>query len=192
MKLVIRPDVWIEGSWIAFIVIWLATAAATKRTTRMQSSGSRLLQGGLAAAGAILLLARSVSIGWLGLELLPDTAALAYTGAALTFAGIAFAVWARFVIGRNWSGTVTIKQDHELIRGGPYALVRHPIYTGVLLAIVGTALAVDEVRGLIAIVLVTAGFWLKLRTEETFMLQQFGDRYRRYQQEVKALIPFVV
>ncbi len=192
MRLVIRPDVWIEGSWIAFIVIWLVSAALTKRATRMQSSGSRWLQGGLASAGAILLFAHSFGISWLGLPLFPDTLALAYTGAALTFAGIAFAVWARFVIGRNWSGTVTIKQDHELIRGGPYALVRHPIYTGILLAIVGTALAVDELRGLIAIVLVTLGFWLKLRTEETFMLQQFGDRYRRYQQEVKALIPFVV
>jgi protein-S-isoprenylcysteine O-methyltransferase Ste14 len=189
---VIRPYDAIVDAWIAFLVIWLIAAPRTKRTARTQSGASRLLQGGLASVGAVLLFASDVSISELRLRIFPDSAALAYTGAALTFAGIAFAVWARFVIGRNWSGTVTIKQDHELIRGGPYAWVRHPIYSGVLLAIVGTALAVDELRGLIAIVLVSVAFGLKSRTEETFMLQQFGDQYRRYQQEVKALIPFVV
>ncbi|HUA19027.1 MAG TPA: isoprenylcysteine carboxylmethyltransferase family protein [Bryobacteraceae bacterium] len=188
----IRPYDAIGYAWVTFFVIWWIAAVRTKRTARTQSVGSRLLQGGLAAAGAVLLFAPRIGIRWLGLELLPDTAALAYTGAALTFAGIAFAVWARFAIGRNWSGTVTIKQDHELIRRGPYALVRHPIYSGLLLAVVGTALAVNELRGLAALVLVTLAFCLKLRTEESFMLQQFGDQYRGYRREVKALIPFVI
>lgn len=189
--LVIRPNIWIYGSWIGFILIWAITAAGTKKTKRAQSAGSRRLQFGLAIAGGALLFARIAGVGWLRLRLMPDSLALAYTGAALTFAGVAFAVWARFVIGRNWSGEVTIKQDHELIRRGPYALVRHPIYSGVLLAILGTALAVNAMRGLIAMVLITTSFWLKLRMEESFMLQQFGDQYRMYQRRVKALIPFV-
>ena len=186
-----RPDQLIVNAWIAFIVIWLIAAVGTKRTTRTQPAASRMLQGGLAFAAAILLFARDVSSDWLTLRLLPDTLALAYTGAMLTVAGIAFAVWARFTIGRNWSGVVTIKQDHELIRSGPYALVRHPIYTGILLAVAGTALAVNELRGPLAIVLATVAFWLKSRTEESFMLEQFGDQYRNYQQQVKALIPYV-
>jgi len=187
-----RPFLWIYASWIAFLLIWMIGATRTKRPTRIQSVRSQLLQRGLVAAGAILLFARGLGIGWLGVHLLPDSLALAYAGVVLTIAGIAFAVWARFAIGRNWSATVTIKQDHELIRSGPYALVRHPIYSGILLALLGTAIAVDELRGLIAIVLFVAGFWLKSRTEESFMLQQFGDQYRRYQRQVKALIPFVV
>lgn len=188
----IRPYVLIDGSWIAFLVIWIAAAIRTKRTTRIQSGASRLLQGLLTTGGAVLLFASRINIDWLSVSLWPDSAAIAYTGAWLTVAGVAFAVWARFAIGQNWSARVTIKQDHELVRRGPYALVRHPIYSGILLAIVGTALAVDESRGLIAIALVATGFWLKLRTEESFMLQQFGDKYRTYQHDVKALIPFVL
>jgi protein-S-isoprenylcysteine O-methyltransferase Ste14 len=188
------PDLsqWIDGLWIAFLVIWAIGAARTKQTARTQSGASQLLQRGLAAAGAVLLFDSGLGVYWLGVRLLPYSEGFGYAGLALTFAGIAFAVWARFAIGRNWSGNVTIKQDHELIRSGPYALVRHPIYTGILLAIAGTALAVDEVRGVVAFVLVTIGLWLKMGTEESFMIQQFGDQYQRYRREVKALIPFVL
>ena len=107
-------------------------------------------------------------------------------------AGLGFAVWARRCLGRNWSGIVTVKQGHELIRSGPYALVRHPIYTGLLLAILGTASAIGEWRGLIAFVLITAGFVLKLRIEEDFISETFGEQYARYRAEVPALIPFIV
>lgn len=186
------PDQLITNAWIAFLVIWLIAAVGTKRTARTQPAASRMLQGGLAAAGAVLLFARDMSSGWLNLQLLPDSAALADTGALLTVAGIGFAVWARFALGRNWSGVVTIKQDHELIRSGPYALVRHPIYSGILLAVVGTALVVNELRGFVAIALATLALWMKSRTEESFMLQQFGDQYRDYQREVRALIPYVL
>ena len=106
-------------------------------------------------------------------------------------AGIAFAVWARHYLGRNWSGTVTVKQDHELIRSGPYRLVRHPIYTGLLLAILGTAVAFGEWRGLLAFALLTGSLLLKLRVEERFMGESFPNEYARYRAEVPALIPFV-
>lgn len=182
---------WIDGLWVAFLIIWAIAAARTKQTERRQSDASQLVQRGLTAAGAVLLFSPRLGV-WLDARLLPDSEDLAYTGLALTFAGIAFAVWARFALGRNWSAVVTIKQDHELIRSGPYALVRHPIYTGMLLGIAGTALAFDQVRSLLAFVLVTIGFWLKTRTEESFMIQQFGDQYRRYRREVKALIRFVL
>ncbi len=102
------------------------------------------------------------------------------------------AVSARIFLGRNWSAVVTIKQDHEIIRRGPYALVRHPMYSGFLLAMLGTAVAMGEVRGLLAIGLAFLGLWLKLRTEESFLVEQFGVQYVQYRQETKALIPFVL
>jgi protein-S-isoprenylcysteine O-methyltransferase Ste14 len=109
----------------------------------------------------------------------------------MTFAGVAFAIWARLHIGRNWSGTVTIKADHKLIRTGPYAIVRHPIYSGFLTAVLGTAIAIGEVRGLFAFVAAFIGVKLKAGLEEEFMTEQFGDEYVQYQREVKAFIPFV-
>jgi len=135
---------------------------------------------------------RALSVGFLEFRFLPDFAALAYLGVAVTAIGIAFAVWARFVLGQNWSSQVTLKQGHELIRGGPYALVRHPIYSGMLLGLLGTAIGVGEFRGLIALALFIVAWWLKARTEETLMIQQFGEQYSRYRRDVKALIPFVL
>ena len=113
-------------------------------------------------------------------------------GAALTFAGIAFAIWARMWIAGNWSSDVTLKRDHELIVDGPYRFVRHPIYTGILLALAGTALAVGEWRALLAVVLAGAAYWRKLRIEEAVMRRQFGEAYARYAERVPALIPFLV
>jgi protein-S-isoprenylcysteine O-methyltransferase Ste14 len=86
---------------------------------------------------------------------------------------------------------VTVKAGHTLIRGGPYAVVRHPIYSGLSLAVLGTALAVGELRGLLAVGLVAFGFWHKSLLEERFMREEFGAEYERYCRDVKALIPFV-
>ena len=105
--------------------------------------------------------------------------------------GLGISIWARRVLGRNWSGIVTVKQDHELIRTGPYRYVRHPIYTGLLLAILGTALIFGEWRGLIAFVIFTAAIMLKVRTEERFMDESFPEQYARYRAEVPALLPFL-
>jgi protein-S-isoprenylcysteine O-methyltransferase Ste14 len=133
-----------------------------------------------------------MGIGLLARRFLPESAAAAYTGLALTACGAALAVWARVFLGANRSATVTIKQDHAIIRSGPYALVRHPIYSGFLLGMLGTAIAIGEVRGPIGLGLAFLGWWLKLQTEERFLTEQFGTQYTRYQEEVKALIPFVL
>ena len=107
-------------------------------------------------------------------------------------AGLVFSIWARVHIGRNWSGIVTLKQDHELIQSGPYRLVRHPIYTGLLLGFIGTAIARDEWRGWLAVLMVLAALWRKLRLEERWLTEQFGDAYRQYRSEVAALIPYLL
>ncbi|PYV65700.1 MAG: hypothetical protein DMG95_01005 [Acidobacteria bacterium] len=111
------------------------------------------------------------------------------TAILLTAAGIALAIWARFYIGQNWSGTVTIKVGHTLIRTGPYRWVRHPIYSGILLAMIGTALARGKPIGVLAIVLFWFGFWFKSRLEEQFMRKTFGQEYDEYARSTGALVP---
>jgi protein-S-isoprenylcysteine O-methyltransferase Ste14 len=189
-----QPDVhlWINGIWLALGIIWAIGALLTKRTARVQTTNSRLIQAGLAAGGFLLLLQPDIGIGPLGRRFLPASSAASFTGLALIVCGAALAVSARIFLGRNWSAMVTIKQDHEIVRRGPYALVRHPMYSGFLLAMLGTALALGEVRGLLAIGLAFLGLWLKLRTEEQFLTEQFGAQYIQYRQETKALIPFVL
>jgi protein-S-isoprenylcysteine O-methyltransferase Ste14 len=112
-------------------------------------------------------------------------------GLALTILGLGFAVWARVHLGRFWSGMVTLKKDHELIRSGPYAIVRHPIYTGLLTAAAGTALARGTLAALMALGLIGVACWLKIRAEEKLLTNHFGDTYREYRRQVAALIPFM-
>jgi len=101
------------------------------------------------------------------------------------------AVWARQHLGSNWSSAVTIKQGHELITTGPYALVRHPIYTGILTGFLGTAIALSQVRGVIGFVLIFLMLGAKLRMEEKWMHSQFGETYATYAQQTDALVPYL-
>jgi protein-S-isoprenylcysteine O-methyltransferase Ste14 len=115
-----------------------------------------------------------------------------FGGVILTVAGLLFSIWARHHLGRNWSLTVTLKDDHELIVTGLYALVRHPIYTGLLAGFLGTAIAIMEVRGIIALILILITLWAKLRMEEHLMRGHFGAKYDTYSQRVSALVPFIL
>ena len=112
-------------------------------------------------------------------------------GLALTILGLAFAVWARIHLGRFWSGRVTLKEDHKLIRSGPYAFVRHPIYTGLLTAGSGTVLARGTLAALVGLALIGLAFWMKIRAEENLLTSHFGETYREYRRQVAALIPFL-
>ncbi len=164
-------------------------------TSRLQSAASRL-PSRLAhivplAVAALLFCTPGARSGLLGRHYLPSAEWPFWLGALLTVGGLLFAIWARLHLGRNWSGTVTIKKGHELITSGPYALVRHPIYTGLLLAFLGSAVALGEWRGVLALALATGALWRKLRLEERWMRLQFGDAYRMYSRRVAALVPFV-
>ena len=124
-------------------------------------------------------------------RVIPHLDALAWIGAVLCIAGLIFCVWARFTLGRNWSGIVILKGGHELITSGPYKFVRHPIYTGLLTMFVGTAIVLGHIAGIIAMPFVIVSLWVKLRSEEQLMLKKFPNEYAAYQQRVKRLIPFV-
>lgn len=180
--------------WLAVIVLWWLAAFASKRSVQRQSGGSRLLQSAIALVGVWLIFNfyDVITTGWLAARIVPQTADWIVGGAALTLAGILFAVWARVTLGGNWSGRVTIKENHELILRGPYGLVRHPIYTGFLLGLLGTAIAFGHVRCFVGVAIVGFSLWLKSQTEEQFMMRQFGARYVEYRQRVRALVPFVL
>lgn len=178
--------------WVAWFAYWMIVARNVKVTRRREGFGTFLLNRVFVVIGALLLVVPRQPLHWLDARLIPPTIAAYWLGFVIVAAGLGFAVWARLHLGRNWSATVTVKQDHELIRTGPYGVVRHPIYTGILLAVLGTALAIGEWRGLIAFVLFTVGFVIKLKAEERFMSETFGEQYARYRAEVPTLIPFVI
>ncbi len=112
-------------------------------------------------------------------------------GVLLTAAGVGFAIWARRYLGGNWSGTPSLKKGHTLVTGGPYSIVRHPIYTGILAGVVGSTLVLGTYSSLLVIALTLAVLLVRVRQEEGLMLGQFGDEYREYQRRVKRIIPLV-
>jgi protein-S-isoprenylcysteine O-methyltransferase Ste14 len=177
--------------WLAWLAYWIIAARNVKPTRRRESLVSRLMTIVLTALAAALLAVRGQKLTWLHARFLPQTMIGYWLGLLMVVLGLAFAVWARAHLGRNWSGTVTVKEDHELIRTGPYGIVRHPIYTGLLFAILGSTVAFGEWRGLLAFGLLTIAFLFKLRREERFMSESFPNDYARYRVEVPALIPFI-
>lgn len=126
------------------------------------------------------------------LAIIPHSDIIAWASTALCVAGLLVCLWARATLGRNWSGIVTLKEGHELIVRGPYAFVRHPIYTGLLAMFLATALLYGLLAGVFAVLLVFVSFWIKLRDEEEVMLKQFPDQYPAYQQRVKRIIPYLL
>lgn len=185
---------WMGAFWLVALILWCVAALTTKRAVQRQTGASRLLQAGLALIGLefIFNFYPVFSGGWLGHRVVPQTGDWVLFGAALTLLGVLFAVWARLVLGRNWSGTVTIKENHQLMLRGPYAIVRHPIYTGVLFGLLGTSLVYGLVRCFVGVLIVGVAFRLKAQIEERFMMQQFGTQYVEYRQRVRALVPFVL
>jgi protein-S-isoprenylcysteine O-methyltransferase Ste14 len=142
---------------------------------------------------AFLLLTKRYRLPYpLDIRIVPAMETVQWLAGMLCIAGLVFCVWARATLGRNWSGTITLKEGHELIERGPYRLVRHPIYTGLLVMFLATALALGHLGGVLAVPLAFASFWIKLEQEERLMLQQFPDQYRSYQRRVKRIIPFVL
>jgi protein-S-isoprenylcysteine O-methyltransferase Ste14 len=182
-------DAFFPVVWIAFLLYWQIRATHTKTTQRLEPAASRILRVFVFLIALVVLLTTLIPLRWLYLPLWPVGLWPFWLGAAVTIAGLLFAVWARQHLGSNWSRSVTIKQGHELITAGPYAVVRHPIYTGVLTGLLGTAIALSQVRGFIVLVLFFLAFWIKLRLEEQWMRSQFGETYAAYAQHTAALVP---
>ncbi|KLU21442.1 hypothetical protein EOS_35975 [Caballeronia mineralivorans PML1(12)] len=178
--------------WIVWAIYWKLAASGVKVASRTESLAFRAMHIVPVSVAALLLWLPTLPGGFLCGRILSSTQAVWWIGALLTAAGLLFTVWARVYLGGNWSALVTLKENHELIRGGPYRFVRHPVYAGLIVSFVGSAIACGEWRGVLAVLLACGALWFKLRREECWLEEQFGEAYRRYRNEVAALIPFVL
>ena len=179
----------IEGPWIVLCAYWVVGALKTRRTVSQESLASRARFILLEIAGYGLLFTDLAAIGVLGHLVLPRTYAVAAIGVALTWIGIAIALWARWHLGQYWSARITLKEDHKLIRTGPYAHLRHPIYSGLILAGIGGALAIDKWRCVAGIAFIVLGYWMKAKKEETLLATQFGETFQEHCRHAGFLVP---
>jgi protein-S-isoprenylcysteine O-methyltransferase Ste14 len=180
----------IGGCWIAWLLYWLAMAFHTKRTIeRGGFLGYRVVA--IVLVLVLLALARLVGARPQS-QLWHPMLALGIVCDCIVVAGAAFTVWARITLGRNWSAEVTFKQGHELIESGPYALARHPIYTGLIAMGLGTAINYGRVIGWVVFAGLCGALWWKAREEESVMSKHFPGAYAEYKARVHAIIPFLL
>jgi protein-S-isoprenylcysteine O-methyltransferase Ste14 len=179
----------ITGPWLIFVAVWLVGALKTRRTVSKEPPTSRYGVLLMEVLGYMLIFITAAGIGRLGDLVTPRTYTVAVVGIALTWIGIAIALWARWHLGQFWSSRVTLKENHELIRTGPYAHFRHPIYSGLDLAAIGGALAIDQWRCVIGLALVVLGYWIKARTEESMLAAQFGEAFQEHCRHTGFLLP---
>ncbi len=171
--------------WLFLIGYWIASARGVKRD--VERRGKWWLRATVFATVAIAV---TVLVPVWRRPLVPPSATIGVVATVFTAAGVTVAVWARRCLGRNWSSQPALKEGHELVTSGPYRLVRHPIYTGVILAFLGTALVNDLLWGAVFLCVI-AVFVMRVRVEERLMLWQFPDQYPDYMKRTKALVPFV-
>jgi len=179
----------VEFPWIVFVLYWIVSAIRTRDTLQTESFASRYAILLIEVAGFVLLFRHSAGIGFLGNRFMHRTLASAIVGSILTWMGIGLAIWARYHLAEYWSARITIKEDHQLIRTGPYTRLRHPIYSGIVLAAIGSAVVIDQWRCVLGVCLVLMGYCIKARKEETMLTQQFGDAFREHQKQAGFLIP---
>lgn len=176
--------------WIIFVAYWAVSSIGVKKNIRQRGAGGGMLWLRILMIVILIRLLPSRFPSLFRESLAFHNAVFGIIGVVLCSAGIAFAIWARRHLGRNWSSTPSIKEGHELVTSGPYRFVRHPIYTGMLLAILGSALAAGPVW-LLVFLIAAAVFITRIKTEETYMMQLFPDQYPAYKMGTKALIPLV-
>ena len=187
---VVTPGRVIIGLWIAWALSWLLAGLWSDKTVKRVGMGRELGYRLVVAAGGLALALparwhqdelRLWHIGFIGV----------WICIALEALGFAFCWWARIHLGKLWSGTITRKADHRIVDTGPYGLVRHPIYTGILLAVLATMLAKGSLPGIAAAVLLTLGLWMKARLEEAWLRSELGaEAYDEYRRRVPMLVPF--
>jgi len=173
--------------WPAFYLYWFISALGAKRNVQVRG-------GALLVRIAVLLVAIAAVAKFPGIRhdfnIPPENILLNSIGIVMLLAGLGLAVWARIYLGRNWGMPMTLKKDPELVTGGPYSIIRNPIYSGLLLALLGTAL-VDGLFWLVVSVFAGIYFIYSSKVEEKIMAEQFPQTYPEYKKRTKALIPFI-
>jgi protein-S-isoprenylcysteine O-methyltransferase Ste14 len=175
--------------WVVWLLYWIASAWGVRRNKRGETTAQRLKTAVVLAFGGFLIFARSTPLGPLDHRFIPSSEGLKLAALVMVAAGLGFSVWARIHLGKFWSSRVTLKEGHQLIQSGPYARVRHPIYSGIALAMLGTALFSGQWRALIGAMIFVVGHWLKSRREEALLTSQFGSAYEDYRSRTGSLLP---
>jgi protein-S-isoprenylcysteine O-methyltransferase Ste14 len=177
-------------SWLAIGVVWLRGYFTSKKTSGLPKLALQIPTSVLLMVGIALLFSPAHSP--LSLQITPPVATVGIIGLVLDLAGVGLAIWARMALGDNWSGMVmAIKQGHELVQSGPYAVVRHPIYAGFLLAMAGTALTIGTLSSYLGVAAGLVALMIRVSIEENLMSEQFREAHEAYRRNTSKLIPFV-
>jgi protein-S-isoprenylcysteine O-methyltransferase Ste14 len=179
----------IRAAWIVWIVWWLVSATRLNPMKKREPVGEWLLRWILMIGAFELVFRRSPYLGVLNRRFVPDSVLVADVGAALTCIGLAFSIWARQHIGRYWSSSVSLRADHQLIRTGPYSRIRHPIYTGILLALAGSLFAEGHYAAILAFLIVLAGLTWKALREENLLKREFGAAFDEHKRLTGFYLP---
>jgi protein-S-isoprenylcysteine O-methyltransferase Ste14 len=188
---IIQPNQAFQVIWIAWVVSWIAASFWSGRTAKRASTYETWIYRTIIFAGALLIAPWTAPVlGERRIWQIGDYGA--YALVAVMLVGLALTWWARIQLGRLWSSAITRKEEHRLIETGAYALVRHPIYTGIITALFATAAIEATLLALLGAVFITSGLWVKARAEERFLLSELGpDAYESYRRRAPMLIPFV-
>lgn len=173
--------------WALLMLVWLVLWFGMKRAKKQETPWERLQHIVPVLVGFWLLFGKQWRV--LGTRLFPETPALLWAGVLVTALGVGISILARLSLGANWSGTVTLKKDHELIRKGLYRWIRHPIYTGMLVGFAGTELIKETAPGVLGFALVWLSFYVKARREENFLRQEFGEGFEEHARQTGMFLP---
>ncbi|MHB8753671.1 MAG: methyltransferase family protein [Candidatus Acidiferrales bacterium] len=178
--------------WLVWGAYWIISSRTAKQKAERQSAASRAAYLLFTVLAFVLLMSDTSRVYLLQIRVVPPTFAFALSGALLCILGTSFTLWARRIIADNWSSDVAFKKEHELVEKGPYSIVRHPIYTGMLIMFLGTAIVGGAVAQFVAFVLVCVGFWIKIKQEESLLAAHFPNEYPAYQKRTRRIIPFIL
>lgn len=180
---------WASWLWMALGGVWLVMWFGMKRAKKLESPWEMAQHAVPVTLGFWLLFESVWRPHWTTLELMPAVPAVLWAGVLLTVLGVGISIWARLTLGANWSSVVTLKKGHELIRKGLYRWIRHPIYTGILTAFLGTAMIKGHLRGWVGFVIVCLTFYFKARREEKFLRQEFGEGFDEHTRNTGMFLP---
>jgi len=175
--------------WLIFALYWFVSALRLNRMRKREPLLQRLSYVLPLLAALAVVYWGDTQFPFLARRMIPGARWIAGTGIALTAAGIGFAIWARYHIGRYWSGSVSLREGHQLVRSGPYARIRHPIYTGILTGLAGTFVALGTYRELVVFLIIWAGFVMKSCREEALLSGEFGAAFDEHRRQTGFFLP---
>jgi protein-S-isoprenylcysteine O-methyltransferase Ste14 len=184
-----EPLTLISDAWIVLAIYWAISALRVKQMKYIAPTRVRVIQLVFLIPGAYLLYVRHTKLALLQIAVLPKLPTVTAIGVAVAWIGIALALWARYVLGSNWSAQVAIREGHELIQTGPYRFIRHPIYTGILTGTWGTAIAIGQLSAFFGVILITLGLAYKAKQEELRLQATFGEMWTAHQQRTGMFLP---